>query len=321
MHPRRLLVFSALLFTVLLAVLFTLDPSRAGEVRVNITGNSFTGTFGPRTLNINSGDHVVWVWTGGQHSTTSGDSSTGVADGRWDSDIQTTAGTNTPAFSWQGNLLGVSTYFCQLHAPPMAGRVIVGSGIPVPDLRLTEVQYNEPSGFDKIEITNLGAALGDLGRYRIATGASAVSIALTSVSLAPGASLTLHANESGTNTPTDMYLPAIGPLNDAAGSVALYVPNTVNTSLADATQIVDFVEWGAGGQPNEGTAVSASVWSAGSTAPTVAAGHSIEFCGASNQHAGFWTDNPTPNFSGAASNCGVVPTHVSTWGRIKQLYR
>jgi len=321
MHPRRLPASYALLLGAWLAVPATLAPARAGEVRVNIAGNTLTGTFNPRALNINAGDHVVWVWTGGQHSTTSGDSSNGVADGRWDSGILTTAGTNTPAFSWQGSIAGVSTYFCQLHAPPMAARVIVGSGIPVADLRLTEVQYNEPSGLDKIEITNLGPALGDLGRYRIATGASAVAIALTSVTLAPGASLTLHANETGTNTSTDMYLPAIGPLNDAAGSVALYVPNTVNTALADATQIIDFVEWGAGGQANEATAVAAGLWSAGSTAPIVAAGHSVEFCGSANQHAGFWTDNPTPNFSGAAGNCGVVPTRVSTWGRIKQLYR
>ena len=320
-RPRSFPIFP--LTAAFVAVTLLGSVSRAGEVRINITGSSFSGTFSLRTTNLNAGDHVIWVWTGGQHTTTSGDSSTGTADSpnHWDTPILTATGTNTPAFSWQSTGPEVVPFFCQLHAPAMAGRVIVGSGIPVADFRLTEVQYNQASGSDKFEITNLGTVNGDFGRYRFALGATSGSIAATSLPIAPGATLTIHTNESGVNTSTDVFLPALGPLNDAAGSVALYAPNTVSGAFDDATQILDFVEWGSGGQANEATAVSAGVWTGGATAPSVAVGHSIEFCGTSAQHAGAWIDNPTPTFSGAAGNCGATPTRATTWGRIKTLYR
>jgi plastocyanin len=307
------------------AALAALDVyrSRAGEVRINITGNSVTGSFSPRTTNINAGDHVIWVWSGGQHTTTSGDSATGTADSpnHWDTPILLSAGTNTPAFCWQSAGPEVIPFFCQLHAPAMAGRVIVGSGIHVADFRLTEVQYNEASGFDKFEITNLGTVIGDLGRYRFALGATVAAIASTSLPIAPGGTMTIHTHESGTNTATDVFLPALGAMNDVAGSVALYAPNTVTTNLDDATQILDFVEWGAGGQENEATAVAAGEWTAGATAPTVPVGHTIAFCGTTAQHAGAWYESQTPSFSGGSGNCSAVPSRVTTWGRIKTLYR
>jgi plastocyanin len=320
-HPRTTPFLRIALPMIALALLFS--PSRAGEVRFNITGNSVSGTFSPRTLNLNAGDHVIWVWTGGTHTTTSGDSSTGTADSpnHWDTPVLVSVAANTPAFSWQSSVPEVVPFFCQLHAPLMAGRVVVGSGISVADFRLSEVQYNEASGHDKFEIMNLGPVIGDLGRYRFAAGATVVSIVAPSLPIGPGATLTVHTNESGTNTSTDIFLPALGPLDDAAGSVALYAPNTVSPGLDDPTQIIDFVQWGSGGQANEATAASAAVWTAGSVAPSVAVGHTIEFCGTQGQHAGFWFDSPTPTFSGAAGNCSAVPTRVTTWGRIKTLYR
>ena len=321
LRPRRFPI--AAFTTALVAVALLGTVSRAGEVRINISGSSVTGTFSPRTTNLNAGDHVIWVWTGGQHTTTSGDSSTGTADSpnHWDTPILMAAGTNTPAFCWQSTVPEVVPFFCQLHAPAMAGRVIVGSGIPVADFRLTEVQYNEASGHDKFEITNLGTVIGDFGRYRFALGATFGSISASSLPIAPGATLTIHTNESGVNTATDVFLPALGALNDAAGSVALYAPNTVNGAFDDATQILDFVEWGPSGQANEATAVSAGLWTSGSTTAIVAVGHTIEFCGTQAQHAGAWFESLAPTFGGAASDCGAVPTHVTTWGRIKTLYR
>lgn len=331
MHPRApwhpIVPFVPLLARPALALLvFTLalaPAARAGEARVNITGNSVTGTFSPRTLNINVGDHVIWVWTGSQHTTSSGDSSNGNGDfpNHWDTPILTGVVTNTPCFSWQSTVPEVIPYFCAVHAPAMAGRVIVGSGIPVADFRITEVQYNQAAGLDKIEISNLGAVMGDLGRYRFAAGIQVSGIPGASVPIAPGATLTVHTNESGINSSTDLFLGALGVLDDAAGSVALYAPNTVDGTLDDPTQILDFVQWGSGGQTNEGTAVAANLWTAGAVAPGVAVGHSIEFCGTASQHAGLWFDSPTPTFSGSAGNCAAVPTRVTTWGRIKTLYR
>ena len=296
--------------------------ARAGEVRVGVGvgGNLFS----LRAINCNVGDHVIWVWNAGGHTCTSGDSSIGSGNGLWDSGFQSASLTNnTATFSWQATGTGVFLYFCSPHAPPMAGRVIVaGSGIAVADLRITEVQYNEAAGHDLIEVTNLGTVAGDLGRFRISI-ANGVQVSLppNTIPISPNGTVTIHTNETGTNTATDVFLSALGALPDAAGSVALYVPNTRNTSLTDATQLADYVEWGAAGQPNEGTALTANVWTAGESAPVVAAGHSIEFCaGASNPGTGRWFDNPAPNFNGLADNC-ATPVRGTTWGRIKTLYR
>jgi plastocyanin len=314
---------------VALALLATQAVSAfAGEVRMDLSsslGNVFvdpTQTGGRRFVNCNFGDHVVWVWVSGAHGCTSGDSETVTPDGHWDSGTQS-ASTPGKSFSWQATGTGSFPFYCNPHAPGMAGHIFVASsGIAVSDLRLTEVLYNDAGGLDKVEVTNMGAANGDLGRYRlsIANGV-AQSLAANSIPIAPGGTVTIHTNESGTNTATDVFLPALGNLPDVAGSVALYAPNTkVGTLLTDATQIVDFVQWGTTGNPNEATAISGSVWSGGQAAPAVAAGHTIEFCGGAQQHAGHWYDNATPNFGGASDNC-ATPAHTATWGRIKLLYR
>src|SRR6267378_4996099 len=212
-------------------------PALAGEVRVGVgIGGLF---FGARVVNCNLGDHVIWVWGAGTHSSTAGDSSTATPNGEWDSGLLSGITTNnTGAFSWQATSVGVHPFFCNPHAPGMAGRVIVASsGIAVADLRITEAQYNEAAGHDLIEITNLGTAAGDLGRFRLSrTAGTGVALAPNTLPIAVNATITIHANEAGTNTANDVFLPTLGALSDAAGSVALYVPNTkAGTSLNDAT--------------------------------------------------------------------------------------
>jgi len=316
--PRTFLLTCALLGFAATAI------ARPGEVRmgVGVGGNLFSA----RVINCNAGDHVIWVWNAGTHTCTSGDSATATGDGKWNSGFLSGVATNnTGAFSWQATGAGVFPFFCNPHAPGMAGRVIAASsGIVVADLRITEVQYNEPSGHDLIEITNLGGTAGDLGRFRISVAnAVAVAVVANSVPLAAGATVTIHTNESGTNTATDIFMSGLGALNDANGSVALYVPNTVGgASLNDDTMLADYVEWGATGQPNELTALNAGLWNSGDHAPLVAAGHSIELCpgAAERPGTGVWFDNPTPNFGGAADNC-ATPVSSTTWGRLKTLYR
>ncbi len=290
----------------------------AGQVRVTIVSN-VTG-FVPRAINANVGDKIVWVAATSSHTTTSGDSLTVTPDGRWDSGfVGSGAG-----FMWRVTGTGTFLYYCTPHAPLMAGRVIVnGSAIDVSDFRITEVQYNEAAGHDLIEITNMGTAAGDLGRYRLSIGAGAATvIPFSNVALGPGATMTIHTNETGINTATDFFVSAVGNLPDPSGALALYVPAlTATGGLASADQMVDYVEWGAGGGANEATAMSAGYWGAGQSVPVVAVGNSIEFCGSASVHdVNRWFDNPTPNFSGAADNC-ATPVHTSTWGRLKALYR
>ena len=49
------------------------------------------------------------------------------------------------------------------------------------------------------------------------------------------------------------------------GSLALYAPSTATdgqAALTEADMLIDFVQWGAGGQANEATAVAATFWTA-----------------------------------------------------------
>ena len=293
--------------------------ARAGQVRVTVTVST-TG-FVPRDVNANVGDKIVWVWASVGHTSTSGDSSTATPDGRWDSGM---VFVNGAGFMWRVTGTGTFPYYCSPHVPLMAGRVIVnGSTVAVSNFRITEVQYNEASGLDRIEITNMGAAAGDLGRYRLSIGAgTATVIPFNNVLVSPGATMTIHTNQTGINTATDFFVSAVGNLPNASGALALYVPAlTATGGLAVADQMVDYVEWGAGGGPNEATAMSAGYWGAGQAVPLVAVGNSIEFCGSASVHdVNRWFDNPTPNFSGGADNC-ATPVHTSTWGRLKALYR
>ncbi len=316
-RPARLAAVVAALATALVSSPAT--PVHAGQVRVSVGVGGFS--FSARVVNVNPGDQVCWVWTSGSHSVTSGDSATTVPSGLFESGIHTGW-----SMSWKF-ASGVTPYFCAPHAPDMAGRVIVSAAgnIPVPDLHVTEVQFNAPGGQDLVEIGNLGPVAANLGKFRLAVNSTGtpqtlqISAATTDLVLLTGDRVVIHLNATGTNTATDLFLPGSGELPEA-GSVALYVPNQTRTSLALADQIADFVQWGSGGQANEAAAVSAGLWAPGAAITGVADGHSIEFCGQQNQHgAALWSEVSSPNF-GTNGNC-ATPAGRTTWGRIKTLYR
>lgn len=308
-----------LLAGTLALLVFAVPFAAAKQIRIAVTDFDFT----PQNAQLNQGDHAAWIWNNSDHTVTSGNSDTMEPDGRFNSGDVSLANLT---FSWKANLIGLQQYYCIPHWPGMVGSLdVVGSGATgLSDLRITEVRYNVAGSLDLIEVTNMGAT-GDLGMYRLkVSGVSAVTLRngpSTSLPLVAGAKLVLHLNASGINSATDLYLSGIPGLNDVAGSVALYVPNNVNTSLSDATQIIDYVSWGAaGGQENEATASSVSLWSAGNHVALVASGSSMEFCGQAGQYgAPRWYENPSPNF-GDTDNC-LTPTVTTTWGRIKTLYK
>jgi len=199
--------------------------------------------------------------------------------------------------------------------------VVASGAAGVSDFRIVQVQFNVAGAKDLVELENLGAA-GDLQKYRLKVSGVAVQtlLAATGVSypVAAGGHVIIHINASGTNTATDIFLPGVTDL-PATGSVALYVPNQVNTALTDATQIIDYVEWGASGQENEATANTAGVWGAGTAMTNVADGHSIAFCGQPGQYGiSHWAELASPTFP--SNGTCATPTLRTTWGRIKTLY-
>lgn len=295
-------------------------PATAGQVRVNVSSNAFT----PSALTVNLGDHVVWIWTGGFHTVTSGanNGSSGTPNGRFAAGTEASP-LSGATFSWKTTTVRSEPYFCFPHISfGMDGtlNVLASGATSASDFRVTEVQFS--GGEDRVEIANLGAT-GDLGKYRLKISGQVVSTlqigSSTNIALAASSRIVLHFGTPGTNTTTDLFFPALS-LPDANGSVALYLPNTAAPLLTDATQIIDFVQWGAGGQENEATANTAGVWAAGSSVNGVAPGHSIEFCGTPGTYGvASWSEVATPNF-GSNGGCST-PTVRSTWGRVKTLYR
>lgn len=326
--PRTISPRPAFALAALLA-LACAAPASARQIRVDVGGPGGAMVFTPSSVSASTGDHVVWIWIGGTHTVTSGDFNTvidpSVGDGLFNSGAPGSAGSN---FSWKVSVTGTRPYYCLPHLPDMLGTLnLSASGATgLSDFRITEVQFNAPGNLDLVEITNMGAA-GNLGRYRLkVSGPSSTQVLQivgtnTNIAVPAGGRVVLHINATGTNTATDLFLSTVTDL-PTNGSLALYVPSNLasQNALTRADMMIDFVQWGAGGQENETTAQTAGFWSAGTAVTGVAAGHSIEFCGNSGEY-GFpqWAEVSTPNF-GSDGNC-LTPTIETTWGRLKTIYQ
>ena len=309
-------------------LLLAASAAHAGQVRINVCQGGFA--FTPYKVNINQGDHVVWVWPAGSHNVANwnppADSISSNIDGTvFNSDPGGFGQNNTTRFSWKSDRTGTVPFVCVVHIPDMTGRIFIVPPTspptnPVADFRLTEVQFNVPGGQDLIEITNLGAAAGDLRSYRIATIGSGTGVPIVSsdFSLAAGARVTIHTAAAGANTATDIFAPGIGSLSDAAGPVALYVPSTLSPqkALTNKDLMIAFGQGGAPGQANETTASQAGFWGVGTSLNGVAAGHSIEYCASATlEHgANHWAEIATPNFGGNG-DCST-PIAGETWGKL-----
>ena len=317
---------SALVLLAAGAISFLLTTvANAGQRRVEVGfGGNF---FSPSNTTLNVGDHVTWVWAGGGHTVTNGTDPTDPNAGQ-DFDSGFLNGANQ-AMTWHCDVLGTIPYYCDPHRTQgMTGSLQVSAlGVNVASFRISEVQYNAAGNLDRIEIANLGNDSGDLGRYRIAiNGTTAITIPTSSILVLSGATpgrVVIHTNQSGTNTPTSLFMPTIGNLPDI-GSVALYAPTTVAAEvvLTDETQLIDFVQWGAGNQANSATAFLAGVWPAvADFVPAVPAlgDYDLAFCGNSTQRGVSFWNVAHPNFNSQAI-C-ATPTQASSWGRIKLLYR
>lgn len=291
------------------AVLLCLVPSLAqpGEVMVNVGAVGLT--FTPSSTTVNVGDHVIWIWGTSGHTCTSGSiPGTPGFVGPAGHQIQWATITETAGatFSVKFQDAGAYQYFCAPHSPSMAGVVNVSSThVPIADFRITEVRYGAGAS-NFVEITNVGDATGNVQGFRLDVNGSIVTFA--SIDVPAGGRIVNQGSFSA----------ALG----STGYVALFVANSVGPSF-DATQIIDYVQWGAGGQAREQAAADAQptpYWTIGDFLPSMAPGHAIAFCGNQGQYGlGFWSEvaNPTPN---AVNDC-ASPAARSTWGRLKSLYR
>ncbi len=312
----------ARLLIIAIAALFVAATAHAGQVRVNATGGALK--FQPPSVTCNIGDKVIWVGTGSSHSVTSGDTATATSNGHFGFGSGAGGLLTGKACAWAATTVRRELYYCMPHWPSMNGVVdVVASGAAnVSDFRIVQVLFNDAGGLNKIEIANLGAA-GDLGLYRLKIAGVALQTldigSSHTISVPGNGHVVLHFNAIGADSATALYFPSVNL--PATGSAALYVPSNFGSStLLTATDlIIDYVQWGAGGQENEATGVSAGFWAAGAAVTNVAAAHSIQFCGGPGQYGvGQWSEIGSPTFP-SNGTCST-PAIRSTWGRIKTMY-
>lgn len=184
------------------------------------------------------------------------------------------------------------------------------------EFRITEVLPNPVAGDQIVEVTNIGGATANLGGMNLCV--QNIYHALPSVSLAPGASVRVHMSAAGVNTPTDIFtglsFPSLGFLIQ---SVSLYKPGAGFIFFGNPANIVDFLQYGAGGQLRSEVAVAAGIWpSIDEFVPSPSAAVSLAWDGGGETAANWFRDtSPTlgaPNLTATSavasvgSGCGAV---------------
>jgi len=108
--------------------LLALCPGSARGATVTVMVGDGGFFFTPSSITIHPGDSVLWTWSSGGHSSTSG--SPGMPTGLWDSGLQN----NGSNFMHTFNTAGSFPYYCTAHGAccGMVGMVTVGNPTPTP---------------------------------------------------------------------------------------------------------------------------------------------------------------------------------------------
>lgn len=159
------------------------------------------------------------------------------------------------------------------------------------NILISEVLYDVEgidTGKEWVELYNNSMASFDLSGYEL--NASSGDYYTFSNMLGARKCIIVHWNTEGANTPTDLYTGSTGFSNmgNTSGWVALF-----DSSEHKASTIVDYLEYGNGGQTWESAAASAGIWTAGDYINSVEEGHSLEYLG-SGDLSSAWRDQSTP---------------------------
>lgn len=144
-----------------------------------------------------------------------------------------------------------------------------------PKLVVSEIYYNPQGSIDTgkewIKIYNQGDPL-NIANYQVgASSTSSKYYTLPNIILDSAATLTIHWDTTGADSATDLYTGInVGNLNDLGGSITIF-----KSSIHSSSTILDYLEYGAGGQTWESAATTAHIWTAGNFIPNVLEGYAI----------------------------------------------
>lgn len=156
---------------------------------------------------------------------------------------------------------------------------------------------------DIFEITNYGNVAIDISGYRLCSEIRYPQGPLSTLTLESG-SLNLDPGES--------VRISGWPVNDVAADLGLYLPSG---SFGSAANMVDFLQWGAGGIGRENVAVTKGIWTAGTF---INAGAPYTYIGNGIQNGvDFWTGSLLPDYVAKLTGSQEVqPVVTSGWGKI-----
>lgn len=188
--------------------------------------------------------------------------------------------------------------------------------------QIKQVVFNEvlirrsggsPNVDQLVELKNTGIGSINIGGWAFCHQLSYVNIP-GGTSIPGGGLLTVHFNQSGVNTATDVYI--AGEVLSTTSDLGLYINDN---NFASAANMHAFVQWG--GVPNgrQSVAAQAGLWTTNAFVPNPAIGQSVELCGTGDATlVTSWIATGSPTI-GAANGCGVAVMPVS-WGSVKSLF-
>ncbi|MBN1879278.1 lamin tail domain-containing protein [bacterium] len=173
---------------------------------------------------------------------------------------------------------------------------------------INEVLYNpqgNDTGLEFIELVNTSGSPVELTGFDLKPDTSSY-YTFPAFILSAGERVVVRVNTSGDNTEHELFTGPTSNMGNSTGFVALF-----NNSTHGASTIVDYVEFGAGGQTWESAAVSAGIWTAGDYVPMIEEGLSMNLDPDgfdTNQSYDWAACDPSMN----TVNCETIPTASPT---------
>jgi len=173
-------------------------------------------TFSPAVVHIHTGDRVIWTWTAGGHTSTSGTSCT--ANGLWNS--------SGLAFTNTFNSTGTFAYFCVPHCSlGMTGAVVVTAAALPPTVSITNPVN--------------GATFSALASFTLAATASSSSGTITNVQFFQGATSLGNVTSSPYSVPVSSLTAADYTFSAVASDNAgLTATNSITIHVVTPVSIV-----------------------------------------------------------------------------------